>query len=56
MDAGYNSAEHRRRAIKTGICQRLSKRQRLLTPLPFAELMISIARLAGHDSTLGAPR
>ena len=42
MDAGYHSKEERARAIKTGICQRLSKKQRLLTPVPFRDLLISM--------------
>lgn len=37
------SYEARRRAIKTGICQRLSKRQRASTPIPFRDLLLSIA-------------
>lgn len=44
LDLGYHSAEERRRAIRTGVCQRLSKRQRLLTPEPFRELLLGIAR------------
>lgn len=44
LDLGYHSAEERRRAIKTGVCQRLSKRQRTLTPIPFRDLLLSIAR------------
>jgi hypothetical protein len=43
LDEGFHSAEERARAVKTGICQRLSARQRLLTPLPFAELLLDIA-------------
>lgn len=43
LDAGFHSAEQRKRAIKTGICQRLSARQRALTPLPFRDLLISMA-------------
>jgi hypothetical protein len=46
LDEGYHSAEERRRAIKTGICQRLSKRQRAATPLPFRDLLLAIARTA----------
>lgn len=46
LDEGYHSAEHRRRAIKTGICQRLSKRQRAATPPAFRDLLISIAKSA----------
>lgn len=34
----------RRRAIKTGICQRLSSRQRAATPIEFRDLLISLAR------------
>ena len=44
LDDGFHSAEERRRAIKTGVCQRLSKRQRLETPIPFRDLLLSIAR------------
>lgn len=46
LDQGYHSREERAREIKTGVCQRLSKRQRSLTPLPFARLLLSIAQLA----------
>lgn len=46
LDLGFHSAEERRRAVRTGARQRLSKRQCLLTPPAFAELMIGIARLA----------
>lgn len=43
LDEVFHSAEERRRAVKTGICQRLSKLQRLSTPLPFRDLLLSIA-------------
>lgn len=43
LDEGFHSKEERRRAIRTGVCQRLSKRQRLLTPEPFRDLLIKIA-------------
>lgn len=46
LDQGFHSAEERRRAIKTGACQRLSKNQRLATPPPFRDLLLSIARTA----------
>lgn len=42
----YNTPEGRRRAVRTGICQRLSHRQRAATPPEFAELLLSIARTA----------
>jgi hypothetical protein len=44
MEDGLHSAEERRRAIKTGMCQRLSKKQRIATPIEFRDLLISIAR------------
>lgn len=39
-----HSAEERKRAIRTGACQRLSKRQRSATPIPFRDELISMAR------------
>lgn len=45
-DDGYHSKEERRRAIRTGICQRLSASQRAATPLPFRDLLITIASSA----------
>lgn len=42
LDEGYNSAEERARKIKTGICQRLSKKQRTATPIEFRDLLINI--------------
>lgn len=44
LDEGFHSVEERRRAIKTGICQRLSKRQRSATPEPFRDLLLDMAR------------
>lgn len=44
LDEGFNSKEERRRAVRTGACQRLSKNQRLATPEPFRDLLLSIAR------------
>jgi hypothetical protein len=41
---GYHSAEERRRAQRTGACQRLSKPERLATPPAFRDLLLSIAR------------
>ena len=34
------------RQVRTGICQRLSKNQRAATPIPFRDLLLSIARSA----------
>lgn len=44
LEEGFHSKEERARAIKTGRCQRLSKRQRSATPPAFRDLLISIAR------------
>ena len=41
---GFHSKEERARAIKTGACQRLSKRQRAATPDEFRDVLLSIAR------------
>lgn len=46
LDEGYHSKEERARKIKTGICQRLSKKQRLSTPIEFRDLLIGIAETA----------
>ena len=46
LDAEHHSAEERARAIKTGACQRLSKRQRAATPVEFRDVLIAIARSA----------
>jgi len=48
LDEGFHSKEERRRAIRTGICQRLSKRQRTETPIPFRDLLLSIAGTAAN--------
>jgi hypothetical protein len=44
LDEGFHSKEERRRAVRTGACQRLSKKQRAATPEAFRDLLISIAR------------
>lgn len=41
---GYHSAEERRRAVKTGACQRMSKRERAATPIAFRDLLLDMAR------------
>jgi hypothetical protein len=46
LDEVFHSAEERRRAVRTGVVQRLSKRQRAATPEPFRDLLIAIARTA----------
>jgi hypothetical protein len=45
---GFHSAEERRRAVKRGAVERLSHRERLATPLPFRDLLISIAESANR--------
>lgn len=44
LDDGYHSAAERRRMIKTEICQRLSRRERLETPVLFRNLLLAMAR------------
>lgn len=46
MDEEFHSAEERRRAIRTGACQRMSKKERAATPPAFAEALLEIARSA----------
>lgn len=46
LDEGFHSKEERRRATRTGVCQRLSARQRKATPLAFRDLLLSVARSA----------
>lgn len=49
LDEGFYSAEERRRKIRTGVCQRLSKRERSETPIPFRDLLLSIAASAAQE-------
>lgn len=49
LEDGFHSTEERRRAIKTGRCQRLSKNQRSATPHEFRDLLLSIARTASDE-------
>jgi hypothetical protein len=44
LDEGFHSAEERRRIIRTGVCQRLSSRQRQLTPDGFRDLLLELVR------------
>lgn len=44
LDEGFHSIEERRRAVKTGACQRLSAKQRAATPPEFRDVLLSIAR------------
>lgn len=50
LDEGFHSKEERRRAVRTGACQRLSGLQRAATPIPFRDLLLSIARGAVTSS------
>ena len=49
LDDGFHSKEERRRKIRTGICQRLSQRQRLSTPIEFRDVLLAIARSAAGE-------
>jgi len=44
LDEGYHSAEERRRAIRTGACQRLSGKQCAASPVLFRDLLLAMAR------------
>lgn len=46
LDDGFHSQEERRRTVRTGACQRLSRKQRAATPPPFRDLLIAIAKSA----------
>jgi hypothetical protein len=46
LDEGFHSTEERRRSIRTGVCQRLSKTQRAATPVEFRDVLIGMARSA----------
>jgi len=46
MDEVFHSAEERRRAVKTGACQRMSKIERAATPTEFRDQLLDIARSA----------
>ena len=46
LEDGFHSAEERARAVRTGACQRLSRRQRAATPVGFRDLLLGIARTA----------
>ena len=56
LDEGFHSAAERARAIKTGACQRLSKNDRERTPLPFAHMLVELARLCIQNTALSAER
>jgi hypothetical protein len=46
LEAGFHSAEERRRAVRQGGVGFLSHRQRAATPVPFRDLLLSIAATA----------
>lgn len=50
FEDGYHSKEERRRKIRTGTCQRLSKRERSETPLPFRDVLIGLAESVGMQN------
>ena len=44
LDQGYHTAEERRRATKTGACQRMGKRECAATPPAFRDVLLEMAR------------
>ena len=53
LDSVFSTEEERRRAIKTGICQCLSKKQRAATPVEFRDVLLGIARSAYAKQSAG---
>lgn len=49
LEPGFHSREERRRAQRTGTCQRLSSKQRAATPPAFAALLIAMAQSVRSD-------
>lgn len=52
IDEGFHSKRERARLIKTGVCQRLSKRQRTITPEPFRDVLLKLARSAENGDEI----
>lgn len=50
LDQGFHSKDERARAIKTGACQRLSRRQRAATPLAFRDVLLDMARSVRREA------
>lgn len=46
MDEGFHSTEERRKAVKRGAVERLTKAERIVTPPAFRDLLLSMARTA----------
>ena len=46
LDDGFHSTAERRRATRTGACQRLGHFERRATPIPFRDTLIALARSA----------
>lgn len=53
FEDSFHSAEERRRAVRTGVCQRLSHRARAATPTEFRDVLLSIAQSAMRPSAKG---
>ena len=53
LDDGFHSADERRRKVRTGICQRLSKRECEETPAPFRDALLAMARSVGRSQVSG---
>lgn len=52
FEDGFHSREERRRRIRTGTCQRLSKRERSETPGPFRDLLLGLATSVNASTRL----
>ncbi len=54
LDDGFHTTEERRRAVRRGVAPRLPAKQRAVTPQPFRDLLIAMARSVATD--LRTPR
>ncbi len=54
LEDSFHSREERARLRKTGICQRLSHRQRAATPLAFRDVLLDLARRSSRPDAVRA--
>lgn len=50
LDDGYHTAAERRAAVRRGVTEKLSHKDRARTPEPFRDLLLSIARTAHREA------
>jgi hypothetical protein len=52
FEDSYHSAEERRRAVRTGVCERMGNRERAATPIAFRDLLLSMAASVEHEEAI----